>query len=432
MRNPILGCIADDFTGGTDIANTLVHQGMRVIQTIGAPAGKLPEADAVVVSLKSRSIEPELAVAQSLEALRALQALGCSRFFFKYCSTFDSTPKGNIGPVAKALLDAISGSEKGAVALLCPAFPENGRTVYKGRLFVGDLPLDESPMRHHPLTPMTDSSLARLLEPQVGESVGCVTWDTVRQGPEAVAAAVAALARAGTRFVVADAITNDDLYVLGAACADRLVTGGSGVALGLPAVYRAKGLLPEQGEGCCALKPVGHTAILAGSCSEATRNQLQRWLDRGLPARRVEALKLAEGPAYLEELHQWAVAHADKIPLFHASAAPEEVLHVQAKLGRDKAGELVESALSSLAVTLREAGVDRFVVAGGETSGAVVKALGVDALCIGAQIAPGVPWTVSTGAAPLALALKSGNFGGPDFFADALSMLPWPKGDCPC
>lgn len=432
MSKPILGCIADDFTGGTDLANTLVRQGMRVIQTIGAPKGELPEADAVVVSLKSRSIDPALAVEQSLAALRALQSLGCTRFFLKYCSTFDSTPTGNIGPVAKALLEALSGSDKDAIALVCPAFPENGRTVYKGRLFVGDLPLDESPMRHHPLTPMTDSSLVRLLEPQVSEAVGCVTWDTVRQGPAAVSAAVADLAAAGTRFVVADAITNEDLFVLGAACADRLITGGSGVALGLPDVYRAKGLLPAQAESCCALEPTGYTAILAGSCSEATRNQLQNWLERGLPARRVEALKLAEGPAYLEELRQWAVAHADKIPLLHASASPEEVQRVQAHLGRDLAGELVEKALSALAVALREAGVNRFVVAGGETSGAVTSALGVEALRIGAQIAPGVPWTVSTGANPLAVALKSGNFGGPDFFADALSMLPWPKGNCPC
>ena len=433
MSTPILGCIADDFTGGTDLANTLVRQGMRVIQTIGAPTAntELPEADAVVVSLKCRSIEPQDAVAQCLEALSALQHLGCTRFFWKYCSTFDSTPRGNIGPVARALLEALQNapaSDTGTVpaaALFCPAFPENKRTVYKGRLFVGDVPLDESPMRHHPLTPMTDSSLPRLLAPQLGtDDVGCVHWDTVRQGPEAVREAVQQLIAAGTRYAVADALVDEDLFTLGAACEDLLITGGSGVALGLPQKYRQAGLLPQRGDSCCALDVPGGTALLAGSCSEATRGQLARWLERGLPQQRVDALQLAQNPDHLEELVRWAKEHAAQTPLLHASAAPDEVARVQEALGRDRAGEMVEHALSTLAVALRDAGVRRFVVAGGETSGAVVKALGATALRMGAQIAPGVPWTVTTGAMPLALALKSGNFGGPDFFADAITMLP--------
>lgn len=437
---PLLGCIADDFTGGTDLANALVRHGMRVIQTIGAPKpGTQLDADAIVVSLKCRSIEPEEATVQCLEALKALQAQGCTRFFWKYCSTFDSTPRGNIGPVAKTLLDHITadgnsatGAASSPITVFCPAFPENKRTVYKGRLFVGDVPLDESPMRHHPLTPMTDSSLVRLLEPQVGGAsrsaspVGCINWEVVQQGVDAVRAALLALAKKGVRFAVADAIMDEDLFVLGEACADLpLVTGGSGIAIGLPAAWRKAGLLPERGNSACALDVAGHTALLAGSCSEATRGQLGKWMERGLPERRVEALRLAEDPAYLDELIAWAKEHADKTPLLHASATPQEVAAVQHKLGREKAGELVENALSTLAVVLRDAGVTRFVVAGGETSGAVVKALNVDALGIGQQIAPGVPWTVGTdNGKKLALALKSGNFGGPDFFGDALSHLP--------
>lgn len=432
---PLLGCIADDFTGGTDLANALVRHGMRVVQTIGTPkADAQLDADAIVVSLKCRSIEPDEAVAQCLDAVKALQAHGCTRFFWKYCSTFDSTPRGNIGPVAKALLEHLAADGKGdkgaaPLTLFCPAFPENKRTVYKGRLFVGDVPLDESPMRHHPLTPMTDSSLVRLLAPQVGgmpEAVACVNWDTVRQGAEAVRTALRELAHKGVRYVVADAIVDEDLFVLGEACADMpLVTGGSGIAIGLPAAWRKAGLLPERGHSACALDVPGHTALLAGSCSEATRGQLAKWMARGLPERRVEALRLAEGPKYLEELIAWAKTHAGKTPLLHASATPREVQEVQEVLGRDRAGELVEHALSTLAVALRDAGVTRFVVAGGETSGAVVKALHVDALGIGEQIAPGVPWTVSTGGGKkLVLALKSGNFGGPDFFGDAISYLP--------
>lgn len=437
---PLLGCIADDFTGGTDLANALVRHGMRVIQTVGAPKADAKfDANAIVVSLKCRSIDPADAVQECLDALKALQAVGCTRFFWKYCSTFDSTPRGNIGPVAKALLDHLSASATpttfegiGAtapIALVCPAFPENKRTVYKGHLFVGDVLLNESPMRHHPLTPMTDSSLTRLMEAQVGETVGTVNWETVRQGADAVRHALAALAAKGVRFAVADAIMDEDLFVLGEACANMpLVTGGSGIAIGLPSAWRKAGMIAEHDHSACALDVAGGTALLAGSCSEATRGQLAKWIAGGLPEKRVDALRLAEGPAYLEELLQWVKTNATSIPLLHASATPDEVSKIQQKLGREKAGELVEHALATLAVALRDAGVTRFVIAGGETSSAVVKALGVDALRIGEQIAPGVPWTVSTSSAsgagkPLALALKSGNFGGPDFFADAVRML---------
>lgn len=430
MQNPILGCIADDFTGGTDLANTLVRQGMRVVQTIGIPTSHcvLPEVDAIVVSLKCRSIEREDAVAQCLSALHRLQALGCTHFLYKYCSTFDSTPKGNIGPVAQALLEELAKSSaappENMVALFCPAFPENKRTVYKGQLFVGDVPLHESSMRHHPLTPMTDASLPRLLQAQLGVDVACVYWDTVRQGPQAVRLAIQSLAAKGTRFIVADALVDEDLLTLGTACADMLITGGSGVALGLANEYRKRGLMQCHPHAYTPLDVQGHSAILAGSCSEATREQLRHWLQQGKPAFQLDVPQLAHNPDYLTTLHQWAQQHATQTPLVYASASPDIVAHNQNTLGQATAGILVEEALAAVAQTLHHTGVRRFVVAGGETSSAVVTALQVEALRIGEQIAPGVPWTVSTGDRPLAFALKSGNFGGPNFFAEALALLP--------
>ncbi len=421
---PILGCIGDDFTGSTDLANTLVRQGMRVIQLCGVPPRGLavPEADALVVSLKCRSIDPAEAVAQCREALAFLRAAGCRQFFWKYCSTFDSTAKGNIGPVAKALLEDLNGD----CAIVCPAVPENRRTIYMGNLFVGDVPLNESPMRDHPVTPMRDANLQRLLAPQVGEAVGLVPWPVVRKGSAAVREALAGLVKTKTRFAVTDAIEDGDLFTLAEACADMpLVTGGSGIALGLPENFRRAGLLQSRATATCALNVAGPTAILSGSCSEATRNQLKKAEEAGgVKLRRLDALQLAGGPGYLQETIAWAKAQMPAPMLVYASAAPEQVAEVQARLGKEESGRLVEEALSSLALALRGAGVRRFIVAGGETSGAVVSALGVTGLRIGEQIAPGVPWTVTIDEPALALALKSGNFGGPDFFTKAYSMLP--------
>ena len=427
---PILGCIGDDFTGSTDLANTLARRGMRVIQTIGIPSGEecRLEADALVVSLKCRSIAPAEADRQCLQALEWLKHAGCRQFFWKYCSTFDSTPAGNIGTVAKALLERLGAP----VAVVCPAFPENKRTVYQGRLFVDSAPLDESPMRDHPLTPMRDSSLLRLLKPQVAEAVGLVPWKVVRQGAHAIRECLHAMAQRGVRFAVADALEDDDLMALGEACADLpLVTGGSGMALGLPANYRRAGLLGDPADTAVLPLVSGATAILSGSCSEATRAQLSAFQAFGLPSRRLDPLRLAEGPGHLEEVLAWAAPcfAAERPVLVHAGAAPKQVAVVQEKLGRQRAGELVEQALAKLAVAFKADGVRRFIVAGGETSGAVVTALKVRALGIGPQIAPGVPWTVTIDKEPLALALKSGNFGGASFFADALGMLPWRTGD---
>lgn len=417
----ILGVIADDFTGATDVASMLVREGMRTVQVIGVPDGPPPaDADAVVVALKSRTIPAADAVAQSLAALRWLQGAGARQVYFKYCSTFDSTPAGNIGPVAEALLDALGAP----LAIACPAFPENGRTVFRGHLFVGDQLLSDSGMRDHPLTPMTDANLVRVLQAQSRGKVGLLKFDVIGRGVDAVRQALAALQADGVRLAVADAIANDDLRVLGEACADQaLITAGSGVALGLPAAYAARGWLQRDAQAAQLPAVGGQSAVLSGSCSVATNAQVRHWIDSGRPALRVDARALARGEPVVAQALDFARRHLGAGPvLVYATAHPTEVKAVQAELGVDRAGHLVEQAMASLAQALVEAGVRRLVVAGGETSGAVVQALGVQALRIGAPIDPGVPWTLALNR-PLLLALKSGNFGTVDFFAKALAQV---------
>jgi uncharacterized protein YgbK (DUF1537 family) len=441
ITGPLLGCIADDFTGATDLANMLVRGGMRTVQSIGVPHGSEPvEADALVVALKSRTIPAAGAVAQSLAALDWLRAQGCRQFFFKYCSTFDSTAAGNIGPVADALLDALSASSSAALAageeparvealtIACPAFPENGRTIYRGHLFVGDVLLNESGMEHHPLTPMTDANLVRVLQRQTASKVGLVRHDVVTRGAIAVREAFDALRHDGVRMAIADALCDADLYTLGEACADlTLITGGSGVALGLPGNFRRAGLLAEIRHAGQLPRIEGLSAVLAGSASKATNAQVAAWCE-SRPAFRIDPLAAARGEPVVEQALAFAREHlrAAQPVLIYATATPDEVKAVQRELGVEAAGHLVEGALASIAQGLRELGVRKFVVAGGETSGAVVQALRVQTLRIGAQIDPGVPATATIpahGEAPLALALKSGNFGSSDFFAKALRHL---------
>ncbi|EDZ98032.1 type III effector Hrp-dependent outer membrane protein [Burkholderia sp. H160] len=428
----LLGCIADDFTGATDLANMLVRGGMRTVQTIGVPAANetLNEAlgaDALVVALKSRTIPAADAVAQSLAALDWLRAQGCRQFFFKYCSTFDSTDAGNIGPVTDALLSALSGefAERASFTISCPAFPENGRTIFRGHLFVGDALLNESGMENHPLTPMRDANLVRVLQRQTQSKVGLVRYDQVAQGDAAVRAAFDALSAGGVRIAIADAVSDADLHMLGAACADlALITGGSGVALGLPANFRRAGLLGEQADAAQLPRVEGLSAVLAGSASKATNAQVAAWCATR-PAFRIDPLEAARGEDVVGEALEFAqqrFVHAEPV-LIYATASPDEVQAVQRELGVNEAGHLVETTLASIARGLRERGVRKFVVAGGETSGAVVQALDVRMLRIGAQIDPGVPATVTTDAQPLALALKSGNFGATDFFDKALRQL---------
>ena len=418
----ILGCIADDFTGASDLANTLTRRGMRTVQTIGVPTAAAPEADAIVVALKSRTIPAAEAVAQSLAALRWLKQSGARQIYFKYCSTFDSRDNGNIGPVADALLDELATD----FTVFCPAFPENGRTIYMGHLFVGDVLLSDSSMRHHPLTPMLDSNLVNVLGRQTPHRTGLVAHRVVKQGPGAITKAFEALCLMGVRHAIVDAIDDVDLIHLGEACERlALVTGGSGAAIGLPANYRKAGLLPQR-QGAKPLKSVGGGGVvLSGSCSSATLAQVAEMKTKN-PALALDARELASNfGGVVANAIAWAVARLCSSPvLIYASAAPEEVAAIQAELGREQSGALVEKAIAAISRGLADAGVRRFVVAGGETSGAVVSALGIDALEIGPQIVAGVPATLSYGEPRYALALKSGNFGGPSFFAEALEALP--------
>ncbi|MCW5623198.1 MAG: four-carbon acid sugar kinase family protein [Burkholderiales bacterium] len=415
----LLGCIADDFTGATDLANTLVKAGMRTVQLLGVPRAGLtiPDADAIVVALKSRSNPAPEAVSMSLAALTWLRAAGARQYYFKYCSTFDSTDRGNIGPVADALCDALGTP----FTVFNPAFPTNKRTVYQGYLFVGDMLLSESGMRHHPLTPMTDPSLPRVLARQTSRKVGLVPYGTVVRGVAAIRESFDSLQREGVRHAVLDAITDEHLLTLGEACADlALITGGSGMAMGLPANFVRRGLL-EPGRVSALPAIDGPAAVLSGSCSTATQQQVSD-MRRTHDAFEIDALAVADGRDVAREALEWASTRLSERPvLIYSTADPKTVESVQVRLGRDHAGALVEATLSQIAKGLVARGVRRLVVAGGETSGAVVSALGVQGLQIGAEIDPGVPWTASLGEQRLALALKSGNFGTPDFFTKSFA-----------
>lgn len=419
----LLGVIADDMTGATDVALMLNRAGMRTVQVIGAPAANavLPEADAVVVALKSRTNPVSEAVAQSLAACEALLAAGARQILFKYCSTFDSTPHGNIGPVADGLMRRLGARS----AIVCPAFPANGRSIYQGYLFVGAVPLHESSMKDHPLTPMRDSNLMRLMGAQTEAKVGLVPYAIVLEGAAAVKARIEELVGQGVPYAVTDALTNQDLMVLGEALDGQvLLTGGSGIAMGLPQNFRKAGLLPEREIAAHLSAPQGRAGIISGSCSTATRGQIKAALDAGSPALKVDPMALADGSQNAADLAAWALAQTGERPfLLYSSDDPAEVAAVQGKLGRDRAGEIVEHAFSQVARLLSEGGVTRLLVAGGETSGAVVQGLGIRTLEIGPEIDPGVPWTRVVDGPDMVIALKSGNFGAPDFFLKAWNLL---------
>ena len=392
-----LGCIADDLTGATDLGVTLAREGWAVTQVNGVPdAIDLPPCDAVVVALKSRTNAAAEAVAWSLASLEWLRKRGAERIYFKYCSTFDSTPRGNIGPVADALLDALG--ERRTVAT--PAYPRNGRTVYKGNLFVGDLPLAESGMKDHPLTPMRDSNLVRVLAAQTRRPVSLIGHETVAAGADAVRRALHGL----EGYAILDAVQDEHLLAAGVACRDmKLTTGGAGLAMGI-----ARALAVERAAGNALPTLGGAGVVLAGSCSQATLGQIDAY--RG-PAFRLDPVRLDAQAAV-----DWAAARLAERPLIYASAPPAGIVAGQ--------GEAIEQAFRTIARELARQGVRKFVVAGGETSGAVVEALGVRALAIGPEIDAGVPWTAAVGGEPYLLALKSGNFGSREFFAKALGMLP--------
>jgi 3-dehydrotetronate 4-kinase len=419
-----LGCIADDLTGATDLSLMLSREGLRTLQTTGVPldALDLKNIDAVVVALKSRTIPADQAIAQSLAAADWLLNHGAQRLFFKYCSTFDSTDQGNIGPVAEALI-ARAGDD---FTIACPAFPANGRSIYMGNLFVNGVPLAESSMRDHPLTPMRDSDLRRVLARQTRCDVGHVTYGDVESGSDSIRAAFAREKAAGKRIVIVDALSDAHLRSIGKAAVNlKLITGGSGVAIGLPAAYVEAGLIarltPPSEK---LLAPEGRAIVLAGSCSAATRGQVKAAIAAGLPSFRIDPLAIAAGELTVETVLQWLSQQPiTKTPMIYSSDDPENVGLVQKKLGRDAAGQSVENLLAGVAKALPSLGFSRLLVAGGETSGAVVEALGIRVLSIGPEIDPGVPWTLSLSDPKMALALKSGNFGTPDFFLKAWSML---------
>ncbi len=426
----LLGCIADDFTGATDLANNLVRAGMRAIQTIGIPTEPLSsEVDVVVIALKSRTIPVADAVSQSVAALRWLQTQGAQQIYFKYCSTFDSTPEGNIGPVTEALMKAI-GTD---FTIATPAFPDNGRTVFKGHLFVGDVLLNESGMQHHPLTPMTDPNLVRVMQSQCQSPVGLIDFKAVAQGEEAIRGRIEVLKSQGCRIAVVDALSNEDLLRLGPALRDMpLLTAGSGVAIGLPANF---GLKPTPTTSALP-HAQGKRAVIAGSCSMATQKQVAYFKAQGLPALALDPTRLVQDDVahqrVVDEVLMWAktqlTQHADfEGPvLIYSTASPEAVKATQAQFGVQMVGDRVEQALARIAQGLRQLGVAQLIVAGGETSGACVQALGISQLQIGMQIDPGVPWCYTKtdmDAAALHITLKSGNFGSDDFFVKAFDQL---------
>lgn len=418
----LIGAVADDITGATDLCLMLAREGLRTVQIIGLPVeGALPDADAVVIALKSRSIAAAQAVETSVAAARLLLAGGAEQLLFKYCSTFDSTDSGNIGPVAEALLE-LTGS---TLTIACPSFPAAGRTTYRGHLFVGDALLSDSPLKDHPLNPMHDSNLVRVLGRQTGLPVGLVTIDTIAQGEAAVRAAFAAQAAAGKRILIVDTLQDSDLRIIGAACSDMpLVTGGSGIALGLAANFVRAGKVAPRPTQARMTAPRGRAVILAGSCSEATRGQIAAAQAAGLPTLGLRVDALVSGEQSAASLAAWAMAQPqDSIPLIYSSAPPDMLQDIQARLGQHASGMLVETTLAKVAHLLQGAGFSRYLIAGGETSGAVVAALGVTTLEIGPEIAPGVPWTRSISGPDLVLALKSGNFGAEDFFLKAWTLL---------
>lgn len=408
-----LGVIADDFTGATDIAGFLVENGLATLQFSGIPAkADLTGVDAVVISLKSRSCLADEAVHDSLAALDWLKARGCPRIYQKYCSTFDCTATGNIGPVTDALLAALESQ----FTLICPALPVNGRTVYQGNLFVGTQPLAESGMRHHPITPMTDSNLLRLMETQARGSAGLVPFSTIDKGAAAIAEAFEQLTQDGVRYAVVDTLTEQHLLDIAAAAIDMpLVTGGSGLAIGLARLL-GKGNLAAARE---AGRPLGTRAVvLSGSCSEMTNRQVARY-QAIAPALALDVAACLTRADYPAELVRWVSSQpVTPAPMLHATTSPGELAAIQARHGRDAASEAVEQCFAQVAVLLREAGVESFIIAGGETSSRITQALGIAAFHIGPQIAPGVPWVRATDA-PLSLALKSGNFGDETFFSRA-------------
>jgi len=403
-----IGVIADDFTGASDIALTLAEGGMKTLLRAGIPYEDSPACDAAVLSLKSRTAPVADAVHQSLQACDWLTAQGAEQIIFKVCSTFDSTDDGNIGPVLAALAERLG--ER--TVIVCPAFPENGRSVYQGHLFVADRLLSESGMQNHPLTPMTDPDLRRVLQRQTTWPVAHVPIRTVSTGADAVAAAL----QGQSAMVIVDAIEDENLHAIGSAARGRkLVCGGSGIALGLP---RNFGFEPSPPSWTGVR---GRGVVLSGSCSRATRAQIGKY-SQSAPALELTADEIMNGTHTPRAVAGWVMEQAHEAPLVYSSADPETVKAAQEQYGQSAVAERIERLFEELAAEMAHRGVTRIVSAGGETSGAVVRGLAARTLTVGVRLAPGVP-ALMVDDRPLAIALKSGNFGGEDFFATAMATL---------
>jgi uncharacterized protein YgbK (DUF1537 family) len=415
------GSIADDFTGATDLACLLARSGVPVSLRIGVPnTPPVETAPLEIIALKCRTVPVDRAVKEARAALEWLRQAGAKKFFWKYCSTFDSTPRGNIGPVAEALMGALGADQ----TIYCPAFPENGRSIFMGNLFVGEQPLAESPMKDHPLTPMTDSNLLRLLKPQVKSPVGLANRHIVAKGSQALRERLAQLREEGAVHVIVDALEHNDLRVIAEACQDMpLLTGGSAIAMPLPDIWISQGLVAPSGPDLSYHVEDGPAIILSGSCSAMTNRQVSAYLSTGEPSFRLSPFGLSENG--VEEVFEWLSTQAsDRTPIIYATAAPHEVRSAQEKLGTERAGAIIEATLAACAVKARYLGFRRFVVAGGETSGAVTNALGIKQFKIGREVAPGVPWCFAQSEGhPVAVTLKSGNFGAENFFTRALEVL---------
>ena len=416
-----LGCIADDFTGATDLASMLARSGVNVSLRIGVPLST-PEntAEIEVIALKTRSISASKAIEESLSALKWLKEAGAKKYFFKYCSTFDSTAEGNIGPVSEALMNELKVDQ----TIYCPAFPENGRSIYMGNLFVGQKLLSESSMKDHPLTPMNDSNLMRLLSAQVSRRVGLADRKVVNSGVTSLKEKLISLKENDVPHVIVDAVADTDLDTIANACQDMdFITGGSALAMPLAEFYKASGKISANDNSFMNKKLNTGSIILSGSCSEMTIIQVKNFIQRGAAAFQLDPIDLAENG--VKKVLDWLSSQDfTKNIIIYATSDPDTVKKVQAELGVDMAGKIVEQGLSECAIAARELGIKNFIIAGGETSGAITKALNVRQLDIGIEIAPGVPWTFSGKRNnQIALSLKSGNFGSEEFFTEALSKL---------
>ena len=416
-----LGCIADDFTGATDLASMLARSGVNVSLRIGVPLST-PEntAEIEVIALKTRSISASKAIEESLSALKWLNEAGAKKYFFKYCSTFDSTAEGNIGPVSEALMNELKVDQ----TIYCPAFPENGRSIYMGNLFVGQKLLSESSMKDHPLTPMNDSNLMRLLSAQVSRRVGLADRIIVNSGVNSLKEKLISLKENDVPHVIVDAVADTDLDTIASACQDMdFITGGSALAMPLAEFYKASGKISANDNSFMNKKLNTGSIILSGSCSEMTIIQVKNFIQRGAAAFQLDPIDLAENG--VKKVLDWLSSQDfTKNIIIYATSDPDTVKKVQAELGVDMAGKIVEQGLSECAIAARELGIKNFIIAGGETSGAITKALNIRQLDIGIEIAPGVPWTFSGKRNnQIALSLKSGNFGSEEFFTEALNKL---------